>query len=64
MLSEKLPVNIRVVFGGRMEACQTFVDVNSLDPGHGAGLHDGVGHGDGVDSVHDALQNKHGAGQR
>lgn len=33
----------------------TFVDVDPLHPGHGAGFHDSVRHCDGVDPVHDAL---------
>lgn len=34
----------------------TFVNVHPLHPGHGTCFHDSVWHCDGVDSVHDTLE--------
>lgn len=34
----------------------TFVNVHPLHPGHGTSFHDSVWHCDGVDSVHDTLE--------
>jgi len=38
---------------------ETFVNVDPLYPGHGTCLHDSIWHCDGVDSVHDTLEEIH-----
>lgn len=43
-------LHIKQFYTGR-----TFVNMDSLHPGHGTCFHDSIWHRDGVDSVHDTL---------